>query len=724
MREGGQNSKGYAYMDSKVGCWIKLRAVGAGFILVLFVAAVAGLAQTQVDFSAATSNKPTKTGGSLPPVCSIGETFFMDSAPASQNLYGCVSTNTWVLLGDGRSKFSLPSISGQSGKFLSTDGLTAQQQSSAVTSDGRRATLATIAVVTAKGDYNLADLGDVNGKQGNSSQVQMFGGGTVNSDDCAKFDSNGNIVSSGAICGTGLPSTSGQSGKFLSTDGVTTQWQSPAVSSVLGRTGAVVKAKGDYNLGDLGDVNGKQGNSSQVQMFGGGTVNNNDCAKFDGNGNVVSSGMPCGGVPLAGTGIQIAGNSIAVDSAVVSLKNEQNTYLSGAKQTFQASASTAPIRVVGSAEPSAPQAGDVYFDSTSQAPAWHTGSVWHHAMSNPGTTTGDMFYCSTSTTPCSPSRLPAGASGTFLMSNGTGLAPSFQMPNATQIANAFDKSTSNALGANSVLMSEMTPPSNPTAGNLQIYVNNVSGTSKLCSKDAAGIETCGLGGAASSTFDTIGSGTNTTAAMIVASGASLSAAGTGTVEANRMPQTGLFFTGETTTKIYRRQIHKISFEANSSNLLELGFNGARLVNGRGLEWTNGGSFSDTPDTSVIRSSAGMIDVAKGGTATCGTASNCRDLRLRHVFGSGAAPTIASGFGATPSISGADIAGRVTVGGGETETTGVITFGTEFPTAPACVANNETSIQTVQARATTTTLTLTGFTPFGEGDKLTWICVGY
>jgi hypothetical protein len=429
-------------------------------------------------------------------------------------------------------------------------------------------------------------------------------------------------------------------------------------------------------------------------------------------------------VPLAGAGIQIVGNSIAVDSAVVSLKNGQNTYLSGAKQTFQASASTAPIRVVGSAEPSAPQAGDVYFDSTSQAPAWHTGSVWRHAMPNPGTTTGDMFYCSTSTTPCSPSRLPAGASGTFLMSNGTGLAPSFQMPNASQIANAFDKSTSNALGANSVLMSEMSPPSNPTAGNLQIYVKNVSGTSKLCSQDASGTEMCGLGGAASSAFDTISSGSNTTAAMIVASGATLSAAGTGTVEANRMPQTGLFFTGETTSKLYRRAGHKISFEANSSGLLELGLSGARLVNGRSLEWTNGGTFADTPDTSLIRSGAGVVDVANGGTATCGTVSNCRDLRLRHVIGSGPAPIITSGFGAAPSVAGADIAGRVTVGGGGTETTGVITFGTVFSTAPACVANNETSIQTVQARATTTTLTLTGSTPFGAGNKLTWICVGY
>jgi hypothetical protein len=238
-------------------------------------------------------------------------------------------------------------------------------------------------------------------------------------------------------------------------------------------------------------------------------------------------------------------------------------------------------------------------------------------------------------------------------------------------------------------MSEMLPPSNPSAGNLQIYVKNVSGTSKLCSKDAAGIETCGLG-AASSAFDTISSGSNTTAAMILGSGASLSAAGAGTVEANRMPQTGLFFTGETTSKLYRRAAHKISFEANSSSLLELCLDGARLVNGRSLEWTNGGTFAGTPDTSVIRSSAGVVDVANGGTATCGTVSNCRDLRLRHVIGSGPAPTIAQDLRNTFHRRRTSPAQQSAAVERESHYMNCISH------CSACVANNETSIQTVQA----------------------------
>jgi hypothetical protein len=67
-----------------------------------------------------------------------------------------------------------------------------------------------------------------------------------------------------------------------------------AVSSVFGRTGTITKGEGDYDLADLGDVASKKGNSTAVQMFGGGTTNTNDCAKFDANGNIVSAGAACG----------------------------------------------------------------------------------------------------------------------------------------------------------------------------------------------------------------------------------------------------------------------------------------------------------------------------------------------------------------------------------------------------------------------------------------------
>src|SRR5579862_2840627 len=51
-----------------------------------------------VDFSAAAATKPSKTGTTLPSVCSVGETFFRLDALPGANLYLCASTNSWTVL--------------------------------------------------------------------------------------------------------------------------------------------------------------------------------------------------------------------------------------------------------------------------------------------------------------------------------------------------------------------------------------------------------------------------------------------------------------------------------------------------------------------------------------------------------------------------------------------------------------------------------------------------
>lgn len=54
-----------------------------------------------VDFSGASATKPNRAGASLPATCTQAETFFLTTAPAGQNLYGCPNANTWVLLSGG-----------------------------------------------------------------------------------------------------------------------------------------------------------------------------------------------------------------------------------------------------------------------------------------------------------------------------------------------------------------------------------------------------------------------------------------------------------------------------------------------------------------------------------------------------------------------------------------------------------------------------------------------
>jgi hypothetical protein len=55
-----------------------------------------------VDFSGASSTKPSQTGNVVPGTCSAGQTFFQLNATAGQNLLLCTSTNAWTaLIGSG-----------------------------------------------------------------------------------------------------------------------------------------------------------------------------------------------------------------------------------------------------------------------------------------------------------------------------------------------------------------------------------------------------------------------------------------------------------------------------------------------------------------------------------------------------------------------------------------------------------------------------------------------
>jgi hypothetical protein len=50
-----------------------------------------------VDFTAASTTKPMKTGTALPAACGVGEAFFQTNAPAGSNFYLCTSQNSWTL---------------------------------------------------------------------------------------------------------------------------------------------------------------------------------------------------------------------------------------------------------------------------------------------------------------------------------------------------------------------------------------------------------------------------------------------------------------------------------------------------------------------------------------------------------------------------------------------------------------------------------------------------
>ncbi len=57
------------------------------------------LGQTAVDLSKqskSASATPIQVGATLPSTCTVGQMFFLSSAAAGQNLYGCVASNVWT----------------------------------------------------------------------------------------------------------------------------------------------------------------------------------------------------------------------------------------------------------------------------------------------------------------------------------------------------------------------------------------------------------------------------------------------------------------------------------------------------------------------------------------------------------------------------------------------------------------------------------------------------
>src|ERR1700689_3504790 len=55
------------------------------------------LQSRDVDFSAASTTKPFKSGSGLPSSCGQGEMYYRLDAAAGMNVYGCTATNSWTL---------------------------------------------------------------------------------------------------------------------------------------------------------------------------------------------------------------------------------------------------------------------------------------------------------------------------------------------------------------------------------------------------------------------------------------------------------------------------------------------------------------------------------------------------------------------------------------------------------------------------------------------------
>ncbi len=205
-----------------------------------------------IDFSTAAFTRSTKTGTPLPAVCQVGETFFLTSAPAGNNLYGCTSLNTWSLMSGAASGGAVSSVFGRTGAVVAVSGdysFGLISGTAAITQGGTGATTAATArtnlgAAATAHTHVLTDLSGITGKQGSGTVIQAFGGGAATNGNCVKFDANGNVVDAGGPCGGSASFTAGVgvaiAGNVISTDDTVIPFYvtgsgAPTISCTAGR---------------------------------------------------------------------------------------------------------------------------------------------------------------------------------------------------------------------------------------------------------------------------------------------------------------------------------------------------------------------------------------------------------------------------------------------------------------------------------------------------------
>ena len=240
-----------------------------------------------IDFSSAARTRPSKTGTSVPAVCTIGETFVKTDAVAGRNLYVCTATNVWSVQG-----IEMPDATGKANQVLTTDGSVFSWQGLSGDLSGRPGAV----IVTGLGGRKLGSLTPLDGQflkwNANSQQwepttlagtVSVFGrtgAVTAQTGDYGFAQITGSVAAgqlpaaggdlNGTLTGarvTGLQNrpVSGSvpaTGQVLAWDGA--QWTPQAfagggVTSLFGRTGVVTGQAGDYSFGQIsGTIGGTQ----------------------------------------------------------------------------------------------------------------------------------------------------------------------------------------------------------------------------------------------------------------------------------------------------------------------------------------------------------------------------------------------------------------------------------------------------------------------------------
>ncbi|MCC6589447.1 MAG: hypothetical protein IT168_22295 [Bryobacterales bacterium] len=302
------------------------------FVLLGALAAGAGYGQTaidlrtqskSVDFSAASSTRPIKTGTAMPSNCTVGDMFFKTDAAAGSNLYGCSAANTWTL----QSAPATITAANFSVSFTSQSAVTVAHN------------LNTVNVLVQCYDTGSTALEYSSMTVTNANQV-LVNFLSPQSGRCVVNGAGGTSGggASGGEANTGANAGAGGQGLYYQKFGTELQFKNLNTASnkvslandttnrevdidVVPGNIDIATLGGSLTLGQISSA-AKQGNGSKIQLFGGGTVATNDCAKFDANGNIVSAGAACGSGTGGGSGEVNTASSQGVGGVGVYLQKQ------------------------------------------------------------------------------------------------------------------------------------------------------------------------------------------------------------------------------------------------------------------------------------------------------------------------------------------------------------------------------------------------------------------
>lgn len=423
------------------------------------------------DATTAASTAPFKTGTSLPATCAVGDQYFKSDETAGQNLYGCTATNTWTLQAGGGGSSAFNAIT--SGTNTTASMVLGTGGSLSTAGSGTIAATTAAALAANPSDCSAGQYATTIAANGNLTCAQVA---------YSQISGTPTIYYQ-AVADEGISLTARPTINFTGSGVTCTD------NSGQSRTDCSISGSGsstsftDITSGTNISATMVVGNGAALSASGTGTIVATSATRLVANGTNCSSGQFAQGVDTLGN----AEGCTALP-----------TTLTGTANQITVSASTGAITLSIPTSPTLPGTTTGTF----------SGNLTGAVTGNASTATALA---------ANPADCSAGQYATTIAANGD--------LTCAQVAYAQLSGTP-TIYYQAVADEGIALTARPTI--------NFIGSGVTCADNAGQSRTdCTIsgGGGGSSAFNDITSGTNASAAMVVGTGASLSASGSGTIAA-------------------------------------------------------------------------------------------------------------------------------------------------------------------------------------------------